>query len=740
MPGWHEGYAHQLNGDYARAAAVYQAIISTKPDSTDAEEARFRLGEIRFLEEDYAQAISSLRDYLDRYPDGAHRPEAAFLRGAARSALGHWEQAIAAYQSYLAERDIIADYVEMRIAEAYRQLGRPADAMAAYRSALAHEGRPATVALDAMQNIGDALAEMGDQAEAAVWYEKAGAEAAEEGRRAELLLAAGMAYRKAGEEAKAVVALRQLLDQYPRSPAAYHGVAELLDMGQAAGLYQRGVIYYHGRDFDAAAAALGQLIITDPDHPAGAHYYAGLAYRRLGDHRRAIQQFDWLIETHPPGEFTGRAWLEKARSQSEMGLSEEAARTYRRFVAQHPADPLADDALWELAQFLTRRDGEEAAVQVYLDLQADYPDSTRAPEALFRAGLIRYKAGDDEGARQAWQRLAEGYEQTSVRSRALLWLGIAVTRAGEGDEAAEYLAQAHTADPWGYYGLRAGELAGQAVQALPESSSEPVEHWIEAWANPSGSEGLSVGEEAIRSDIHFQRGEELLRIGLAGEAAHEFEAVRSQLSDDPLALYRLALLLAERRLYRPSMRIAWQIAWASPERTMAAAPAYLQRLAYPLYFEDLVTDWASALDMDPLLLFALIRQESWYDPLATSKADARGLTQVMPATGEWIAWRLGRGDFDVDDLYRPVVSVEFGAWYLAQQLENFEGDVFQALAAYNGGPGNARRWAQQADDPDLFVETIDLSETRSYVLRVYEHYRRYKALYGGRPGQRMNSG
>lgn len=98
----------------------------------------------------------------------------------------------------------------------------------------------------------------------------------------------------------------------------------------------------------------------------------------------------------------------------------------------------------------------------------------------------------------------------------------------------------------------------------------------------------------------------------------------------------------------------------------------------------------------------------------------------MSARPRWILLAL-------EDLYRPTVSVEFGAWYLASQLAHFGGDTFEALAAYNAGAGPVARW--RAADPDLFVEQIDYSETRSYVRQVYLHHAVYRSLLGGGPQQ-----
>ena len=104
----------------------------------------------------------------------------------------------------------------------------------------------------------------------------------------------------------------------------------------------------------------------------------------------------------------------------------------------------------------------------------------------------------------------------------------------------------------------------------------------------------------------------------------------------------------------------------------------------------------------------------------------------MPSTGESIAYNMGGFPlFTADDLYRPLVSVEFGIYYLASNRRYLNGDLYAMLAAYNGGPGNALIWQNLSeDDPDLMLEVIRYRETRQYIQSIYETYAIYQNLYG----------
>ncbi len=132
-----------------------------------------------------------------------------------------------------------------------------------------------------------------------------------------------------------------------------------------------------------------------------------------------------------------------------------------------------------------------------------------------------------------------------------------------------------------------------------------------------------------------------------------------------------------------------------------------------------------------MLVFSIIRQESMFDASAVSVAGARGLMQIMPATGEEIVsqlnWPLA---YRTADLNRPIVNVRLGVRYLARQRDYFNGDLYAALAAYNGGWGNAIEWKKIAGaDPDLFLESVRFAETRNYIMNIAEFMHIYRRLY-----------
>ncbi len=142
---------------------------------------------------------------------------------------------------------------------------------------------------------------------------------------------------------------------------------------------------------------------------------------------------------------------------------------------------------------------------------------------------------------------------------------------------------------------------------------------------------------------------------------------------------------------------------------------------------------AEAHGLDPNLLFAVMRVESVYQKDIVSYAGAIGLAQIMPRTGTLIARERGKADFTCADLLDPETNLEFAAWYLRSLIDRFDGHLPLAIASYNGGPHNVRRWMEEhgRDLPmDAFLEHIPFTQTHRYVRRVLGHYQAYRAQQG----------
>ncbi len=209
------------------------------------------------------------------------------------------------------------------------------------------------------------------------------------------------------------------------------------------------------------------------------------------------------------------------------------------------------------------------------------------------------------------------------------------------------------------------------------------------------------------------------------------------LESDVINSFRLIQPLLKMGFYRSAIFASRQVLTLAGMDNNATlnAPAYFNHIRFGTFFQDMVLSYANTEKLNPLFLFSVIRQESLFEGFANSGAGARGLMQIMPATGQEIVTQMDwPQNFTPDDLYRPLVSIRLGARYLARQRDAFDGDLFAALAAYNGGPGNAAIWLDLAGgDPDLFLEIIRIKETRDYITQIYEFTNLYRLVYEKNP-------
>ena len=162
----------------------------------------------------------------------------------------------------------------------------------------------------------------------------------------------------------------------------------------------------------------------------------------------------------------------------------------------------------------------------------------------------------------------------------------------------------------------------------------------------------------------------------------------------------------------------------------APADARTYRLLYPVVHQDALLAEAAEQGLDPSFVAALIRQESMFNPTATSPAGARGLMQVMPQLGGRLAESLSYPVWDPVLLYQPDVSLQLGSYHL-QELAVRYTEPSHVLAAYNAGARRVERWAKRTgvDDPEVFAERIPFVETRGYVRIISRNQELYRSLY-----------
>lgn len=157
----------------------------------------------------------------------------------------------------------------------------------------------------------------------------------------------------------------------------------------------------------------------------------------------------------------------------------------------------------------------------------------------------------------------------------------------------------------------------------------------------------------------------------------------------------------------------------------------LLKLLYPMEYKEIIIKHGQIHNIDPLLLAALIKTESNFEPQAESRKGAKGLMQVTPATGEWIAMSIGISNFKEDMLFDPETNILLGSWYVEHLTDYYKGSFELTFAAYNGGRGNVDKWLKDRNlsSDGMTLDTIPFSETRNYLEKLKKNYSIYKLIY-----------
>jgi soluble lytic murein transglycosylase len=741
-----EGDQALFYGDYERAVSDFQAAQQASTDPALQIAAQLGIGRALAEAGNPKAAVETLTAFIQNNPDSNELPYAYFTLAQAYMSLERYSEAAEAYFNYLANRPGVVDaYILELRGDALRLAGDNPGAINDYRAAISSPSTLNPLLIEI--KIGQAYLAIGDYANALQMFADVYNQASTDFTRAQMDVLMAQAYIGLGQADQAYAAYQDAVTNFPTVYDAYTSLLALVEAGVPVNELNRGIVDYYAGQYGVALAALDRYLQDNPPDPAAARYFAGLTQRALGGYDGALEQWDRVINNYPDDRYAEKAYEQKAYTQwAYLDKFPEAVQTLLNFVAKYPAHPRAAEFLYDAASVAEQDDNLTQAAELWERVSTEYPVDERAYRALLLAGVSRYRLADYAGAQALFQRLLGIAVSLDQRAAAYFWQGKALNAGGDRAGAQTAWEQASVTDPTGYYSERARDvLRNRApfapIQTLDLTVDLPTERaraeeWLRATFGLGEATDLS-SPGPLAADPRLIRGTELWKLGLLDDARAEFEALRTEVQGDAANSYRLANYLVTVGSYRQAIQAARQVLTLAglDDAATLNAPAYFNHLRFGTYFSDLIIPQAQANGFDPLFLFSVVRQESAFEGFVRSSAGARGLMQIMPATGQEIASKSGwPPDYTDDDLYRPYINIPLGTSYLATWRDKLKGDLYAALAAYNGGPGNATAWhAKAPDDPDLFLEIVSYEETRTYIRSVYENYALYRKIYERAP-------
>jgi len=492
----------------------------------------------------------------------------------------------------------------------------------------------------------------------------------------------------------------QLLSPLAKSPK------EMLEVGETFVVH---------RQFDDALT-LYQATSRDEAVAAESRFQIARIHFLRGDYQAAIQHYQAIVNDYPETEYEADSEYQIANLYWRLGDFKSSERAYLSYIARYGNRAVEDGAIRNLVD-VYRVSGENQKALLWLDRAlAKRLSLANRQASLFTKAKILYAQGRYAAALPLFQQLANTRLRSApggtFKDEARYFAALCLSKTGN-ITAARAIWETLAADRFSYYGVKASEKLGRAglKPALAFCRSGP-----DAVLGTFVSH-LAASRRAMRTeaDPHSDAFTELLFLQLWDEAAdwNEPRTVRQN--------YRAAAELSY-----AAGRYDYAIAYGN---RLPPSDSNTMGLIYPAGFRRLVCAAAAKYDVDPLWLHAIIWQESKYNAGARSGASARGLMQFIPETAHAVAAATGISELPLDRLYEPATNIEMGAYYFASLMRELKSPEM-ALAAYNGGLDNVRRWKGKwpTGDDQFFVSDIGFVETKRYVIAVYGARAAYGAV------------
>ncbi len=671
-----------------------------------------------------------------------------FLYATALLRAGRFADAAKQFDELQGRYALLADYVALGAARAQLALGHLDTA----RARLAKLSPTSLLAADAQLLDAELLQKQGHLDEAAAALSSYLTKYPESWRQHEIRAKRARLLDQAGKKQDAEAEWRRLYVEAPHESYGQEAAQRLVDHSLPPGERQRrAMALFDGMRNQESEAEWRRVLeaeVAEADRCVARYHLAQSVFKQR-DRQRAAPLFDearQACERAKNEDLLVKSIYQAGRSygsrSKEPALVQKGIERFAEIVANHKEHSYADDAQVRQAELVESLGKKEDSRRMLADVAALFPSGDQRGEALWRLAFSALRDKDYVAA-DKWltQALTEMPRQDGwwEAGRTLYWLGRSAELRGDKVKALDYYERTVREYPLAYYSLFALNRLRTADEKRFLAVCKPL-----ADAPLDGE--LKLPAQPVFAEPGWARAVELLRLGLGTEAKRELYTLGLQppKRGTPVAPEE------EERLWLVSVVLDAAAQWASSH----AIPRYFLTgyarswpsgdnarrwlLSYPRGYADLVEPATKENGFRAELEFAIMREESAFDPLMESFANAVGLTQLTAAP----AARFANGlPHDRAALRIPSINVPIGARELGSLVKLFGGNVPLAIAGYNAGEGAVQRWLRDPErndgNRDLFIESIPYDETRGYTKRVLSSFFAYAWLAGGSLDERV---
>ncbi|MEW6130480.1 MAG: transglycosylase SLT domain-containing protein [Acidobacteriota bacterium] len=555
---------------------------------------------------------------------------------------------------------------------------------------------------------------------------------------AEAIFITGQAYETLNQTNKAADLYRVIYYDIAATPVASKAEDRLNALGLApktnpAGFdseKKRADKFFEARQYWDAAQAYENLVKTYPDGERLDEVQLRRGISLVESKQPAQAVLPLTKVTNRNADQQADAWFYLARALRSSNRAGESAVTVDRLITQFPKYRRNPEALNEMANYLDKASRAAEAAAAKRKLVGLFSKSEFAAEASYELGAYAYQLKNyAEAARLLEQHLMNyRYPETKFIGEACFLVAKSQEKLGNRARALAFYEIAAQRYQYGYDGIISNRRAA-AIRAAGVGKAEQSADIDRIRRNATYVETLKETSEDADA-IRIARFDDLTAIWIDELGLKELNKALENAPTSP----RLNLRLAEHYAKRGDnfqatiiLRRGYPDIYSYKDGDI---PQAAWEIMFPLFHWETIKQEARRYGIDPYLAAALIRQESVFNPNAISRVGARGLMQLMPATGQLVSKQQGNGSITANDLLNPDLNIKLGMNYLAQmigQLGRFE----YAAAGYNAGPGRAKRWVAERGSLDMedWIESIPFSETRGYVKSILRYAANYRRFY-----------
>lgn len=441
-------------------------------------------------------------------------------------------------------------------------------------------------------------------------------------------------------------------------------------------------------------------------------YYEGKIFAKKKQHLKALPILRKALEMSPKSGLAAYIQLQIARSSYALSRTN-GIDEYLDFSNNYPNHSKSEEAIWKVGWIYERDKNFQNAASVYSKISKN-STSNIALNSRFREGFSYYKEKDYTKAISVWKKHLKKKLPSFDTERLNFWIAKAYERTEEKSKADSIFTEIASKPFDSYYSLKSYQKIFNSLPQIPDSLSKNVKHSTEI-----NDEFLL--ETILVSDLTKKE---------FGE--YELRNYYKQNRRNPNKIDQLIATYEKMGNYGKAVRIGITLTKDLVNGTIQDSTSlWVYRVNYPQYFKEEIENFAQIENLEPELVYGIIRRESLFQEKIVSHAGARGLMQIMTYTGDRLAKRTKLKGFKYDWLFKSEISVKLGSHYLRMLLDLFDENFEPAIASYNAGEHRSKQWIEEFgfEDRDEFVENIVFSETRNYVRAVLKAYWIYRIIW-----------